>query len=281
MNKILTALICFLCIFSYSQNQRFIYEYRFVSDSISKDQAKNEIMYLDIVKKGSKFYSREKAIADSIKIDRINKKIQNFSGINFDFVPFVVEKAYPSYKILFFNSLEMDKYKVTDDRIQNWKILPVKEKIGEFNSQKATLDFAGRQWTAWFVTEIPVQDGPYKFHGLPGLIVKIEDQTKSHSFILKGIKKLNAEYDWASEGERKEIGPLVAVNTDQYRKQFIENRNNPVKGIRQMVSSNRKIIMMDENGKKIDAEQAIRDQEKRAKAENAKNNNIIEIDLLK
>ena len=47
------------------------------------------------------------------------------------------------------------------------------EKIGEFETQKAETFIFGRKWTAWFSPEIPIQDGPYKFRGLPGLIVKI------------------------------------------------------------------------------------------------------------
>ena len=45
---------------------------------------------------------------------------------------------------------------------------------------KAVTEFAGRKWTAWFTEELPFQDGPYKFRGLPGLIVKLEDATQSH-----------------------------------------------------------------------------------------------------
>lgn len=262
-----------------AQNQRFVYEYRSIPDSTAKNDLKTEIMYLDIAKKGSKFYSREKYISDSVREDRIKKGIHDFTGINFGYIPFVVEKSYPDYKTLFFNSLDMDKYKVTDDRSQNWKILPDKEKIGEFAAQKATLDFGGRKWTAWFVTDIPIQDGPYKFHGLPGLIVKIEDKTKAHSFVLKEAKKQNE--DWITEGEKKSFSKVIPVNTETYKKQFMESRNNPTKGIRQMLASGRKIMMMDESGKPIEPETMLRMREKEGKEENAKNNNLLELDLLK
>lgn len=49
----------------------------------------------------------------------------------------------------------------------------------------------GRDWVAWFTNDIPIQDGPYKFCGLPGLIIKIEDDTKTHKFILVANKNLN------------------------------------------------------------------------------------------
>ena len=44
-----------------------------------------------------------------------------------------------------------------------------------YDCRKATVDFAGRTYTAWFTPEIPLPFGPYKFGGLPGLILKIED----------------------------------------------------------------------------------------------------------
>lgn len=40
-------------------------------------------------------------------------------------------------------------------------------------------NFGGRRWEAWFTPDIPYSDGPYKFCGLPGLILKIID-TKGH-----------------------------------------------------------------------------------------------------
>lgn len=42
--------------------------------------------------------------------------------------------------------------------------------------------FLLEEWTAWFTTELPISDGPYKFHGLPGLILKIYDKTNTYSF---------------------------------------------------------------------------------------------------
>ena len=75
----------------------------------------------------------------------------------------------------------------------NWEIFPEKSKIGTFEVQKATVNYGGRNWIAWFASEIPIQDGPYIFHGLPGLIIKISDNENNYIFSLTEIK--------ASEGD--------------------------------------------------------------------------------
>lgn len=99
----------------------------------------------------------------------------------------------------------------------NWKILNEKEKIGAYNAQKATTDFGGRKWTAWFSTELPFQDGPYKFSGLPGLIVKIEDEDKSYSWVLQGNKKIA---DWEELSYTEKISGVGLKVTDMPREKF-------------------------------------------------------------
>lgn len=281
MKKIIIGIFSFLTLTSYAQNQRFSYEYKFITDSTKVNEVDSEIMYLDIAKKGSKFLSQKKSIADSIHQNRIKKGTRDFTGIDYGSVLYVVEKSYPDFKIDFFKNLEMTKYKVSDTREMNWKILSEKEKIGEFNTQKASLNFAGRIWTAWFVSDIPIQDGPYKFHGLPGLIIKIEDKTKSHSFVLKEIKNIPTDQEWVSDSMRKSLGNMITVDQEKYKKQVVDFRNNPTKEMRQMLSGNTKIAMIDENGKPLDVEKMLGDKERDAKANNARNNNFLELDLLK
>lgn len=53
----------------------------------------------------------------------------------------------------------------------------------------ASCTFRGRKWLAWFTPHIPINTGPWKFNGLPGLILKIYDQTGSYSWDCIGIKK--------------------------------------------------------------------------------------------
>ncbi len=72
----------------------------------------------------------------------------------------------------------------------NWKLSNDTETIKGYKVQKATCSFGGRHWIAWFTPEIPFRDGPYKFCGLPGLIIKISDTRNQYVFELESFNKV-------------------------------------------------------------------------------------------
>ena len=59
----------------------------------------------------------------------------------------------------------------------DWKITEEKEKIGSYECIKATAMEGEKNITAWFTDELPIANGPFRYGGLPGLILKLEDQT--------------------------------------------------------------------------------------------------------
>ena len=262
-----------------AQNKRFIYEYKFISDSTNVEDVKTEMMFLDTTKDGSKYYSYTVFNADSAMKVNLEKQLAATGSINITSdmrkgeVRYSVTKTYPDYKIFLHRRLGMDKYKISEDRKINWKISSEKEKIGEWNAQKAEADFAGRHWIAWFSTEIPIQDGPYKFQGLPGLIVKIEDKNGSHKLELKGIKNITGDLD-INVFEAREI----AVNSKQFHKVIKDYENDPTKGIRQMQMGGATIVM---TGKDGTSSKIAKENEERLKAQIKKDNNRIELDIVK
>lgn len=56
-----------------------------------------------------------------------------------------------------------------------WSISSEKKEILGYLCYKAKVSFRGREYIAWFTNEIPISVGPWKFSGLPGVILEIKD----------------------------------------------------------------------------------------------------------
>lgn len=56
---------------------------------------------------------------------------------------------------------------------------------------KATVEFGGRGWTAWYAPSIPASYGPWKLSGLPGLILRAEENSGMHSFEAVSIRNVS------------------------------------------------------------------------------------------
>ncbi|BAP29423.1 uncharacterized protein CHSO_0386 [Chryseobacterium sp. StRB126] len=178
-----------------AQTNRFVYQVTMKPDAENKADTKTENAYLDISQDKSIFYSENRIKRDSI----MQKAFQGGGGrgsINRDQmeglrsnINYSVEKDKTNQKTYFKDRIGRDIYSYEEDRPLNWKISSETTKIGEYKVQKAETDFGGRKWTAWFTTDLPYQDGPYKFGGLPGLIVKVEDDKGDYSFdLMKNYK---------------------------------------------------------------------------------------------
>ena len=155
----------------------------------------------------------------------------NFSKVpNTAFKYFIIKH---SDDINYYEAILSYKYKYTESPEFNWKITNEKIKIGEYNCIKAELYYAGRHWIAWFTTDVPFQDGPYKFSGLPGLIVKVEDSKGDYSFDLKETKKI------AELQNLDFFGSVIKVKRKDYEKQNAAFRNDPVSFFQAQMSSGR------------------------------------------
>jgi len=71
-----------------------------------------------------------------------------------------------------------------------WVITPTTATVAGYACQRATTSYGGRAWEAWFTRAVPVPDGPYKFYGLPGLIVQVGDTRGHYLFELTQLRQL-------------------------------------------------------------------------------------------
>lgn len=83
-----------------------------------------------------------------------------------------------------FSYIDKDYYILDTIPTLNWEMESIRKniEIQGFVCKEATLEFRGSVFKAYYTTEIPVPFGPWKFHGLPGLILKIYSLENPHNY---------------------------------------------------------------------------------------------------
>lgn len=80
-------------------------------------------------------------------------------------------------------------FKVADElNVFSWKIEEDTLTILNHKCRKATTKFRGREFAAYFAEDIPVADGPGKFNGLPGLILKVNIINSTAVFSVEAVE---------------------------------------------------------------------------------------------
>lgn len=152
-------------------------EYKDSMESTPEGKAKSRQMFKEAVKR----YSETK---DRNAMEGITYKTQLY-----------VFKSKPQnqYTVYDYNgALSHNFYQEPMEEI-NWCITDSTKNILGYECMLATADYHGRKWNAWFTPEIPVQDGPWKLFGLPGLILEAGETSGQHYFIADGMEISNAE----------------------------------------------------------------------------------------
>ena len=71
----------------------------------------------------------------------------------------------------------------------DWQLLDGDSIVCGYPCHRATTTFRGRSWTVWYTLDLPYSDGPWKFCGLPGLVLYAYDSEDKFRFNCIGIEK--------------------------------------------------------------------------------------------
>lgn len=168
-------------VFSYSQNIKVSYKYM---PSYAAEQEEN--VYVNNNYKVSivdsipvKKYKIDKGAADVVIEDK-TKAFRN-----------VLIGDIRQNSLYFTHQIKKTNYLVSDNPpVIKWN-LKYKEtkKIGKYLCKKATAVFRGTDIEAYYTTEIPISVGPFKFKGLPGLILEVKTLgINKQSWVVKNIQ---------------------------------------------------------------------------------------------
>lgn len=93
--------------------------------------------------------------------------------------------------LTYYDMIGRDEYITYPESFEElkWTLGDESKTILSYDCIQAIADYHGRNWIAWFTTDIPINDGPWKFHGLPGLILEVSDTSGSYSFLATELEK--------------------------------------------------------------------------------------------
>lgn len=168
-----------------------------VVNDVTKPNDKNEeVMSLQIGKNVSKYSNFHWFLSDSLHNALARKKTPTSEVLNkvipmmAKTTPLRVFKNYTEGKMTIIDRVPFDTYKYEEEMtIPVWRLKQDTLTVCGHLCKKATTTLFGRDYTVWYSPEIPISDGPWKFFGLPGLILKADDLRGEYSFECIAIEK--------------------------------------------------------------------------------------------
>lgn len=236
ITKTLFTFIVLIPLFCCSQKYSFTYGYTFRPDSLHLEKTETELMGLFVDKNESAYLSlrktkRDSAIAQKMESGGTSANMSvSLNTFPKEKITEIIQKNRQSDEVVMYRSLGGDRFKITQHITYNWHIQAETNEIQGKKCQLATMEYRGRTYHAWFTDEIPISEGPYKFRGLPGLIVKIEDTKKQHVWELQGIEKFRSI--------KLNFSKFIPVTEMQYKKAVENYLRDPLSKLKELMQRN-------------------------------------------
>ncbi|MDE6587041.1 MAG: GLPGLI family protein [Paramuribaculum sp.] len=175
------------------EKMEFVYDYRCCVDTTGslEDNISSDNMLLQIGPNGlSKFSSFKNLTVDSILMRSTQEQIAEAAKegklSNGEFM--TIYKNYPAGRLTHTEKICQDWFSYDEEMPQlDWELTDSVTNVLGYECQSARCKFRGREWTVFYTEDIPLMDGPWKLHGLPGLIMKATDENGHYTFECIGI----------------------------------------------------------------------------------------------
>lgn len=176
------------------ETMEFVYDYRCCVDTTGRleDNISSDNMLLQIGPDGmSKFSSYRNLTVDSILMRSSREQIVDaaIEGKLSTGEFMTIYKNHPSGRLTHTEKICEDWFCYDEEMPEfDWELTDSVTNVLGYECHGAVCSFRGRRWTVFYAEEIPLADGPWKLHGLPGLIMKASDEKGHYTFECIGIK---------------------------------------------------------------------------------------------
>lgn len=210
-----------------SAHLRIVYSLSYISDSLKLNEVWEDRKILLIGDSVRHFYSDYQRCSDSATTAAKGPfRPMTFSGKikpeGYDMYVFSAEKRRTVFEPV--TDLSLYRYQEEIEKVQ-WNISSDTGTILSYPCKKATACFRGREWEVWFTMDIPLDAGPWKLCGLPGLIMKASDNREHYVFECIGIENISKKKQPVITPQRT-YGDFIECTRQEYMKaqrQFYEN----------------------------------------------------------
>ncbi|MFN3316434.1 MAG: GLPGLI family protein, partial [Raineya sp.] len=206
-------------------------------DTSKPNVISTDTMFLEFSRERSVYYNPSKRISDSLLYTQIQKSMQTGAMFHLNKAgdikknSTVIVHQYPNAgKLTYFSKnigLRPFTYEETYPLMQ-WQLSEETKIIQGYECKKATTTFRGRSYEVWYAPAIPTNFGPYKFYGLPGLIVFLQDSRKHFTFELIGLQKLPKNYQMITHYDIGEPILFEKITLKRYNEEMRKYAEDPI-----------------------------------------------------
>jgi len=166
-------------------------------------------------------FCNNESIYEQVLPSREGQAIQTIAGFIEPQIKQIYYTDVQKNKILFQEGIAFKTVIAQEDQTKiDWKIEEKTKSINNFLCRKATTTYKGNSYTAWFSADIPIPFGPWKFHGLPGLILEAYDDSKFYQIKATKINLTTGCEVLANKIKQANLKNPVAM------KKYLELKNN-------------------------------------------------------
>lgn len=114
-----------------------------------------------------------------------------------------------------------------------WEIIDGDTTIVGYACKKAICNYNNDKFIAWYTETLPMSDGPYRFSGLPGLIVQIANSKQNNIFVLTGFEKKEIYYNKVNidRAQNATVEKIIEMNANILETLKAQGANIKIEGL--------------------------------------------------
>lgn len=230
--RILCGLLCWICatqtLLAQDKalfNVHYLTQYKlFAEDKRLRDTE----MVLEVGHRKACFYNRWARIREHIvdSLSRVNadenemyRLVNNYPSPGLHYC--IYENCTSSGKRIVTDQMIQDFYYEEEIEYPQWTIERQDSVLLGYKCTAATCEYRGRRWTAFYTSELPVSEGPWKLKGLPGLVLYAVDSSGVFSFKAISIVKSQGVID------APDLSRHIKCTRKDLNNMYIERARNP------------------------------------------------------